>query len=213
MVRFVRSTVLLAGCFVGLLGIALTTQADEKTAAGPAVPPALESLFGGPFSLIDHHNIRRTDEDFRGKYMLIFFGYTYCPTICPTNLEHMAWALETLGERARDIQPIFVTIDPARDTPELLGDYVSSFDADILALTGEETEIVRVAKAYRIHRVKVVPEGGDRDDYLVDHSSITYLMGPDGKFVTLFPHNTSGDVMGKRIADYLANSSSSAATN
>ncbi|MBZ0216914.1 MAG: SCO family protein, partial [Fimbriimonadaceae bacterium] len=136
-------------------------------------------------------------------YMLIFFGYTYCPTICPTNLEHMAWALEELGERAADIQPIFVTIDPARDTPGLLRDYVASFDANFVALTGEETEIARIAKAYRIHRVKVVPEGSDADDYLVDHSSTTYLMGPDGKFLTLFPHNTPGDVMAQRIAKYL----------
>ena len=198
--RFVIA--LMAGAIL-LAGAALPGIAKEKGTSA-AFPPALENLFGGPFSLLDQNGVRRADTDFRGKYMLIFFGYTYCPTICPTNLEHMAWALDKLGDQADAIQPIFITIDPERDTPELLKEYLASFGPDFVGLSGDEAEISRVAKAYRIHRVKVVPEGSQANDYLVDHSSITYLMGPDGKFVTLFPHNTAGDVMAERIGAYFS---------
>jgi len=194
-----------AGSALMALSLALTvggpvSAAEQET----ALPPALSSLFGGSFSLRDQNGGIRTDRDFRGKYMLVFFGYTYCPTICPTNLEHMAWALEELGADADRVQPIFITIDPERDTPELLSDYVRSFGPSFIALTGSERDIAKVAKQYRIHRVKVMPEGSDPGDYLVDHSSLTYLMGPDGTFITLFPHNTPGDEMARRIGAYLA---------
>lgn len=170
-----------------------------------ASAPPLVNLFGGPFSLIDHDGKHRTDKDFRGKYMLIFFGYTYCPDICPLNLQHGADALQALDEeKARQVVPIFVSIDPERDTPMVLKEYVANFGERFVGLTGSEQQIRAISKAYRIHRRKVLPAGeSDKNNYLVDHSSITYLMGPDGKFITLFPHNTSGGKMAKAINRYL----------
>ena len=173
-------------------------------AAQPTLP-LLSNIFGGPFSLIDQDGHPRTDRDFRGKYMLIFFGYTFCPTICPVNLQHGADAMAALGNKADQVVPIFISIDPARDTPRVLKDYLANFGRRYIGLTGSEQQIAKVAKAYRIHRRKVLPEGtASKNDYLVDHSSITYLMGPDGKFITLFPHNTPGAVMARRITRYLA---------
>jgi len=204
---------------VALLGAALALGAVtgaaahdvNKTAAAP-MPPPLDKLFGGPFDLIDQDGARRTDRDYRGRYMLIFFGYIDCPVICPTNLQHMAEALDTLGAAAGRIQPLFITVDPARDTPVRLKDFVAAFDPRIVGLTGPEAAIRAVAKSYRIHRRKVMVDDGDDDaaknhaghaDYLVDHSSLTYLIGPDGKFLTLFPHDTPGDVIAKRLRHYL----------
>lgn len=167
-------------------------------------PPALESLFGGPFSLTDHTGVQRSDQDYRGKFMLIYFGYTSCPSICPANLQHMADALDRLGGKSEAIVPIFVSIDPGRDRPEILKDYVSHFGDGFVGLTGSEMDVRAVAKAYRVHRRKIVEKDAEAQDYLVDHASITYLMGPDGKFRTLFPHDTPGNVIADRIAEYMA---------
>lgn len=170
---------------------------------GGATPPALANLFSGGFSLVDHNGKPRTDKDYRGRFMLIYFGYTYCPTICPTNLQHMALALKALGKRAEKIQPLFITIDPARDTPPEIKAYMANFGDRFVGLSGTEAQIRAAAKAYRVHRRKVVPDKSAPEDYLVDHSSLTLLIGPDGKFQTLFPHDTTGAVMARRMAKYL----------
>jgi protein SCO1/2 len=168
-----------------------------------AAPPALESLFSGGFELTDHNGTPRTSQEFRGRFMLIFFGYTYCPTICPTNLQQMAQALELLGDKAKKIVPIFITIDPKRDTPALLKEYMANFGPKFLGLTGTDAQIRAVTKSYRVHRRKVIPDTSAPEDYLVDHSRLTLLLGPDGKFRRLFPHNTTGPVMAKRMTKYL----------
>jgi protein SCO1/2 len=147
------------------------------------------ALVGGPFTLTDQNGKRVTDQDFRGKYMLIFFGYTYCPDVCPSELQVMSAALDELGPEADKIQPIFITIDPARDTPETLKVYVSNFHPRMMGLTGSDQDIAAVAKAYRIYYAKA--QGSENQkDYLMDHSSILYLMGPDGKFVKHFTYGT-----------------------
>lgn len=170
---------------------------------GNATPPALENLFSGGFTLVDHDGQPRSDRDFRGRYMLIYFGYTYCPTICPTNLQQMALALQTLGKRAENVQPLFITIDPARDTPKEIKAYMANFGDRFVGLTGTENQIRAAAKVYRVHRRKVIPDRTEPEEYLVDHSSLTLLIGPDGKFRTLFPHDTNGAVMAQRMAKYL----------
>jgi protein SCO1/2 len=185
------------------VSVVFLTMGIITGAKAAATPPALANLFSGGFELTDHNGLQRAAKDFRGRFMLIFFGYTYCPTICPTNLQHMAQALDQLGDKADRIQPIFITIDPARDTPAVLKDYVAKFGSRILGLTGSEPRIRKVAKSYRVHRRKVIPHGSTAEDYLVDHSSLTLLIGPDGKFRTLFPHNTTGDVMANRMEKYL----------
>ena len=187
---------------VGLAVAAFAVVLPENSRAAPPLP--LTSLFGGPFTLTDHNGKQRTDRDFRGKYMLIYFGYTYCPTICPTNLQHMALALKKLGPQAKSVQPLFITIDPRRDTPKLLKEYMSHFGPDFVALTETDEQLRAATKSFRVHRRKVITDKTAPADYLVDHSSITFLMGPDGKFRTLFPHDTTGDVMAQSMAKYLA---------
>jgi protein SCO1/2 len=143
-------------------------------AGGPVV--------GGPFALVDGNGHTVTDGDFRGKYLLVYFGYTYCPDVCPTTLNAVADALDRLGRKADRLQPLFITVDPRRDTPAVIKQYTASFTPRLLGLTGTATQIAAVAKEYRVyyaeHRTGPGPE-----DYSVDHSSILYLMGPDGRFI------------------------------
>ena len=182
----------------------LVFGAGPPAAAGDAPPLPFGKLFGGPFSLLDQDGRSRTDRDFHGRYVLVYFGYTYCPDICPTSLQEMAAALDELGNAGKAVQPVFITIDPKRDTPEVLKAYVRQFGARFVGLSGPERETAKLAKAYRLHRVKVVPEWSSSDaDYLVDHSSNTFLIGPDGEVLTLFPHNTPADTMAMRIRSYV----------
>jgi protein SCO1/2 len=159
--------------------------------------------FGGPFALTDHHGALRHDTDFRGSFLLVQFGYTACPDLCPLGLDTMARALEALGPAAARVQPLFITVDPARDTAVALAAFVPAFHPRLLGLTGSEAAIAAVAKAYRVHRRKVLTDPARPDDYLVDHGSFTYLMGPDGRFVTLFPFGTAAEPMAATIARHL----------
>jgi cytochrome oxidase Cu insertion factor (SCO1/SenC/PrrC family) len=150
------------------------------------------ALVGGPFALTDHNGKRVTDQDFRGKYMLIFFGFTYCPDVCPSELQVMSAALDKLGPEADKIQPIFITIDPERDTPEAMKAYVANFHPRLVGLTGSSEDVAQVAKAYRVYYAKA--KGSENQaDYLMDHSTILYLMGPDGKFVKHFTYGTEAE--------------------
>lgn len=161
-----------------------------------------EANIGGPFSLVDHTGRPVTDADFRGKAMLIYFGYTYCPDICPFSLQVMAAALDRLEPEARArIQPLLITVDPERDTVEQLAQYVDSpaFPDNLIGLTGTEAQIAEAASAYRV----VYRRAGEGDDYLMDHSSIVYLMGTDGAFVDVFTHGTDPAAMAARLQDFL----------
>jgi protein SCO1 len=150
--------------------------------------------FGGSFSLIDQNGMRRTDMDFRGKYMLIFFGYTYCPDVCPTALAVEAEALDKLGDRAGRIVPIFITVDPKRDTPDKLKSYLSAFDAaapsvrpNFVGLTGTDEEIAKVADGYGVYyQAHIDGRVTNGESYSIDHSGHTYLMSPEGKFVAYY---------------------------
>jgi protein SCO1/2 len=145
---------------------------------------------GGPFELTDQTGARRSDEEFRGRYILIYFGYTYCPDVCPTSLLAMSRALQLLSARAPEaaeqVVPVFVTVDPERDTVEALAAYAPSFHPDLVTLTGTPDEIAAAAKAYRIYYAKA--EDASSGTYLMDHSSFIYLMGPDGAYLAHFSH-------------------------
>ncbi len=162
----------------------------------------LAERFGGPFTLAAHDGRRVSDTDFRGQFMLVYFGYTRCPDVCPDDLLTLGAALKKLGKDADKIQPLFITVDPERDTAKLLGDYVESFHPRLLGLTGSEAEIATAVRAYKVHRVKYTP-ANDPKSYGVDHSSLTYLMGPDGKFRTLIPHGTSAERMADLLRGYV----------
>lgn len=154
---------------------------------------------GGPFALVDDTGKPRTDADFRGRLMLVYFGYTHCPDACPTALQDIADALEKLGPAADQIAPIFVTIDPERDTVQYLKGYAEQFDPKFTALTGSAEQVAAAAKAYRVYYRKAT----DKGDYLMDHSSIVYLMGRDGKFLTHFTPDTTPDQMADTLRKYL----------
>ncbi len=186
-----------------LLGLAGFAQGNDGKAHGDGPAAALPFTFGGPFDLVDHTGQRRTDRDFRGRFLLIYFGYTICPDICPVNLEIMAEALERLGDRAGRLQPLFITVDPGRDTAARLAEFVPRVHPRLIGLTGSEARIASIAKAYRVTRFKVPrPEEG-ADGYLVGHGPLTYLMGPDGQFVTFFHHDGSAEAMAKALRKYL----------
>jgi len=157
-----------------------------------------EVLVGGPFELIDQNGAVRREADFRGDYMLVYFGYSFCPDICPTSLWAMTVALDSLPtETAARIQPVFVTVDPARDTVEALARYATNFHPRLVALTGSEQQVAEAAKAYRIYYARQ----GDGEDYLVDHTSLIYLIDPSGKYVTHFNHLASSEEIAARLED------------
>jgi len=162
----------------------------------------MATLFGGPFNLVNQDSETVTDGDFKGKFMLINFGYTFCPDICPTSLSTMATALDNLGSVGENVQPIFITIDPERDTPQVLKPYVDAFHPRLIGLSGNNQQITKIAKAYRVHRSKVIEADKPTDEYLVNHSSLTYLMDQDGGFLTIFPHATKPEVMAAAIRKY-----------
>jgi protein SCO1 len=142
---------------------------------------------GGPFTLIDQNGVVRYDTDFRGKLLIVYFGYSFCPDACPTTLLAISKALDDLGPAADQVQPLFITVDPARDTPQELKLYGSNFSPRILMLTGSPQAADAAAKAYRVYYAKVPQEGGGKNDYLMDHTSFVYVMGRDGRFLTDFP--------------------------
>ena len=139
---------------------------------------------GGPFALTDQNGRAVTEESYRGKAVLIFFGFTHCPDVCPTELTTLAAAMDQLGGDAARTQPLFITIDPERDTPQALADYVSLFHPSLAGLTGTPEQVAKVARTFRVYYAKVTPPG--TSDYLMDHSAFVYLLGPDGALRALF---------------------------
>jgi protein SCO1/2 len=149
------------------------------------------ALIGGPFHLTDQEGRVRTEADFQGRYLLVFFGYTNCPDVCPTTLQTLTDAMARLGPRAAKVTPLFITIDPERDTPAALKDYAANFYSGLVALTGSPEEIAAVAKEYRVYYAK----SGEGPNYGMDHTALIYLMGPDGAYVSHFaPQATADDI-------------------
>jgi protein SCO1/2 len=155
---------------------------------------------GGPFSLTDHNGRTRSEADFRGKLMLVYFGFTYCPDICPTDLVEISRALDQLGPAGEIIQPLFVTLDPERDTPAHLAEYVPLFHPRLLGLTGSGDAIRQAADAYKVFYRKVETGGGD---YTVDHSAYVYLLDAEGRYLGFFPPNTPAERMLTIIRSHL----------
>ena len=152
------------------------------TGRGPS-PIAMPSAVGGPFSLVDQDGKPITNDNMKGKPFLVFFGFTHCPDVCPTTLFDVSEIFRALGPDAKGLQALFVTVDPERDTPAVLKDYLSSFDPRIVGVTGDEAAITAAEKAYRVYAKKVPTDGGG---YTMDHTAIVYLMNKDGRFVTPF---------------------------
>lgn len=174
-----------------------------RQAAAPQAAPAPATAtgtaeIGGPFSLVDQNGDRRTDQDFRGRYMLVFFGYTYCPDVCPTTLAILKNALDEIGPLADDVVPIFISVDPERDSPEILKPYLSAFGPEFVGLTGTREEIDQAVHAYRAYYDIPDHEG---DDYVVSHSSIIYLMDRDGLYLTNYSLDMGPDAIAADLRD------------
>jgi cytochrome oxidase Cu insertion factor (SCO1/SenC/PrrC family) len=155
-----------------------------------------QAIIGGPFRLTDQAGKSVSDADFRGRYMLVYFGYSFCPDVCPTTLGVMAQALEKLGADSARIVPIFITVDPARDTPKVLADYMKAFGPGFVGLTGSDAQIKAAEKEYRVYAAKRPLENGN---YGMDHSSVIYLMGPAGKMISFYDEAISPDDLAKDL--------------
>ncbi|HUI16055.1 MAG TPA: SCO family protein [Alphaproteobacteria bacterium] len=179
------------------LRLFLLDRPGTPAASGGAAAPT-----GGPFTLVDQDGRTRTDAEFRGSLMLVYFGYSSCPDICPAELTTIGATLDRLGDEARGLQPIFITIDPERDTAARLKSYIAHFTSRLLGLTGTPAQIAVVAKSYRVYYAKVPIEGGGKTAYLMDYSGLVYLIGRDGRYLTHFTPQTTAEQMARTIGKY-----------
>jgi len=150
---------------------------------GRTPAPVAVSTVGGPFKLVDQNDKPITEQDFKGEPFLVFFGFTHCPDVCPTTLFEVSEIFRALGPDAKNLRAMFVTVDPERDTPAVMKDYLASFDPRIIGLTGDIDAITAAEKSYRVYAKKVPTDGGG---YTMDHTAIVYLMNKDGRFVAPF---------------------------
>jgi protein SCO1/2 len=192
--RFALVAIVFAGVLVIAAGVllALALRETPRGAAGTA----LASAIGGQFQLIDQNGKPFSDANLKGKWHLIFFGYTHCPDACPTALNEMSLALDRLGTKRDEVGVVFITVDPERDTPDVLKSYVQSFDAPIVALTGSPEAVAQAAKAYRVFYAKHPRADGDYD---MDHSAVIYVMNPEGRFTATFTPDSSADAIVQRL--------------
>ncbi len=196
-----RKALLLAvliGLAAGIL-TAVVIAIIPQGSTSPTVQSTGRAAIGGPFSLVDGSGKTVTEKDFAGKPMLVFFGFTHCPDVCPAGLQVLAAALDRLGDKAQGVTPVFITVDPERDTPELVGKYVKSFHPNIVGLSGTPEQVAETVKAYRVYARKQ-PTEGSAADYSIDHSSFFYLMDANGAYVKHFPHSVDAT----RLADDVA---------
>jgi protein SCO1/2 len=173
---------------------ALTGLAVKRGLLGPEQQTV---AIGGPFHLTDQQGRPQTDAALKGKWSAVFFGYTFCPEACPTTLFALGEAEKKLGPRAGDLQTVFVSVDPDRDTPKVMANYLSNpaFPKHVVGLTGTADQVAQVTRAYHVFYQKA----GEGKDYEVNHSTITYLMGPKGRFVCALPYGASPDVLAGKI--------------
>lgn len=190
----------LAEAFAARLGGVFGGDMPVPGAGGGIVLPAGLSL-GGGFTLLDEMGRTVTQADFPGAWMLLYFGYTYCPDVCPTELGTAAAAIDALGAAGDKVTPIFISIDPERDTPEQLGDYVSRFHPRLRGLTGTQDQVTAMARQYRVYYARA--RSSSNTDYLMDHSSFLYFVGPDLRVRALFRPDTTPDAIAATIASHL----------
>lgn len=176
--------------------IYVNNQKQPTVTGGLGVSTAVP--VGGAFSMTDHTGQRVTEALLQDRYSLIYFGYTFCPDVCPTELQDMSVAVNLAGEAGEKVTPIFVTIDPERDGPQEVADYVEAFHPRMIGLRGTEEETTKIAKAFRVF---YQPVNKEDEYYLVDHSNFIYLMGPDGRNVAIFNGDVDPQVMAKGITE------------
>lgn len=194
---------LVLGAILGGLTALLYMHARGDFGSVPSQQVVGKATIGGPFTLTDHRGQRVTDKDFRGKKMLVYFGFTHCPDICPGSLQVISAALDKLGEKAKEITPVFITVDPERDTVAVMADYVANFHPSLVGLTGSRQDIeAAVKKTFRVY-YKQVKEPERPDTYTIDHASLVYLMDELGDFEKVFPHPTSPKKLAQQLENFL----------
>jgi cytochrome oxidase Cu insertion factor (SCO1/SenC/PrrC family) len=194
---------IVASLFISGLFTSGLALADEQPSAAQMMDDLMygRGTIGGPFTLTGSDGKPRSDRDFRGKLMIVYFGYTFCPDVCPADLMAITQALDALGPLAESVQPVFITVDPERDT-KVLGEYVSAFHHSLIGLTGSPEEIRKVANAYKAFYVKVPDARGG--DYSIDHTGVIYLMGRGGEYLGFMPPQTSPERLAEILRKYLA---------
>ncbi len=181
--------------------LARMTGADMPAPSAGGVQLAQGVSLGGPFTLVDHTGRTVTERDFAGRALLVYFGFTYCPDVCPTELGTIAAALDAMGPAAERVTPVFISIDPERDTPEAMADYVSRFHPRMVGLTGSAEQVAQAARAYRVYYAKVQPR--DTTAYLMDHSSFIYFVGPDARVRSLFRPESTPEAIAAAVSAQL----------
>lgn len=198
----------IAGGVLVVFSVAALLYMDDSPSSRDGLDTASLLKPRGPFSLVDHHGQNVTDKDYLGKFMLVFFGYTYCPDVCPTELQTISDALDLLGPNSERVQPLFITVDPERDTPEAMADYVSHFHPTLIGLTGTPEQIATAAENYyaRYNKMSSLTEGEeneDDDDYFMGHTSSTYLIGPKGRDLHVFNYGDPPEVIAERVQHFI----------
>lgn len=183
-----------------IAGIVVATAACHA----PAPPgPLAGSGVGGPFAMVDQDGRAVTDRSFAGKYRLMYFGYTFCPDVCPVDVQKMAQGMKAFAaidpDRAGRVVPIFVTVDPERDTPAVMKTFVRAFSPTMVGLTGTRTQAAAMRQAFRIYAARA----GTGADYLVDHSATIYLMGPDNRPISFLDHGATPQAIAGELATYV----------
>ncbi len=195
----------LALLVLGAAAWILTSPLDRGSAVTGGVTSSGTALVGGPFELVDQHGRTRRDAEFRGRPMLVYFGYTYCPDVCPTSLMAMSQGLDAFAvsnpDLAKEVVPVFVTVDPARDTVATLSAYAPHFHEDLVALTGTAEQVAGAAKAYRVYYAKAEDDG--TGDYLMDHSGFIYLMDREGGYRAHFPHSATAEQIAAGLEQHI----------
>ena len=187
--------------FLALAALLIALLLGACSSSAGDAPPLEGAKIGGPFTLIDQNGRQVTDKQFDGRYRLVYFGFTYCPDVCPVDLQSIGQAMRQLEkndpEVAARVQPIFISVDPERDTPAVLKQYVSAFHPRLIGLRGTQEQIVDVAKKYGIFHQKQENDGAS--DYMVDHLRIALLFGPKGEPIAILPHDKGADAMAAEL--------------
>jgi cytochrome oxidase Cu insertion factor (SCO1/SenC/PrrC family) len=193
--KLIAAAILIIAAFA--IAAAALTQWPTKGPMGSGT-----ALIGGPFTMVDQKGNTVTEKNFEGHYTIYFFGFTFCPDVCPTELQVLTAALRELGPDATKITPVFVSVDPDRDTPKIIAEYVANFDPRFVGLTGTPEQLAIMARAFHVYYKKIADEK-NAQNYGMDHPSILYLMGPDGKFAKHFPYTTDAKNLAMELKSVL----------
>ena len=190
----------------GISAMSLFASQSQVASEKQTQQGQMQALIGGPFEMVDHNGKPVTDKSYLGQYIFVYFGFTYCPDICPTELQVMTEALNMMDKKQADqVKILLVSIDPERDTPKQLASYVRNFHKNTIGLTGSKAQVKQMAKAYRAY-YKKVEDKENPDGYTMDHSSIVYVMGPDGKYLSHFSYGTRAKVISDKMKSLMKNS-------